>query len=178
MREEAAFPVLLQMAQEFLPPHPLPVEYNWYDVRHIDVARLLGRWGKAEAVPMLQQTLAQLWAAEQQAPQGAEFQLWWAYEDALVYALGQLGQLDTIEVLNLAARPDRKVLWDITLILGYLGAEEVLKKQVIEISLDAPTESPANLVPLLLEDRLNWTVQEAVRWAERFGQAYLARFEG
>jgi hypothetical protein len=40
MREEAAFPALLEMLQEFLPPH-LPVEYDWYDVEHMHVGRIL-----------------------------------------------------------------------------------------------------------------------------------------
>ena len=41
MREEAAFPMLINMLQEFLPPHPA-VEFDWYDVQHMHVASILG----------------------------------------------------------------------------------------------------------------------------------------
>lgn len=170
-REEEAFLVLLHMAQEFLPPH-LPVQYDWYDVRHIDVARLLGKWGREEAAPVLQNTLYDLWREEQQT-QG-DVQLWWKYEDALVYALGQLGVFNAL--VAMPAHP-RRSFWEITLVLGYLNAEEETKKTRIEMALDQQEDSLLALVPALLKEQLKWSDQDATCWQTMYQREYLARWE-
>lgn len=115
-REEAAFPVLIKMLQEFLPPHG-SVDHDWYDVQHMHVARLLGSWGKREAIQPLHDTLALLWQVEQQRPPYEDVQMWSHYQDAMVYALGQLEAFDVLDDLDVS--PERKRFWMVTLVMGY-----------------------------------------------------------
>lgn len=125
-REGAAFPVLLNMLQEFLPPHPSDPSFDgdWYDVQHIHVANILGSWGNRAAIPALRDTLAQMWQIEQQHSSNESPQMWWPYQDALAYALGQLGAFEALTDLKLTQQ--RVHLWSVNLVMGYLNAPKNL----------------------------------------------------
>src|SRR5579872_555451 len=81
-RVEAAYPVLIMMLQEFFPPD-FPVEDGWYELEHIEIAEILGSWGKREAIEPLRDTLAKMWRVEQQRSRNSDPQIWWQYQDAL-----------------------------------------------------------------------------------------------
>ncbi|HEU0001450.1 MAG TPA: HEAT repeat domain-containing protein [Ktedonobacteraceae bacterium] len=168
MRVEAAFLVLIQMLQEFFPPHP-PADYSWYDVKHMHVAHLLGSWGKQEAVAALKETLQHIWRAELQLKaQGDDVQMEAHYEDALAYALGQLGAFDALA--DLEASPSRHKLWAITLVLGYLNMERLARDTLLGF-LAGPfgKENRAALlapVPALLQEKMGFSEQEAADFSE------------
>lgn len=180
VHEEEAFPVLLEILQEFLPPQTLEHD-DWYDVHHIFVAGMVGSWGKQEAIPVLQEVLARLWQAEQE-PATQDAQLWWHYQDAVVAALGNIGAFYAIAYIE--ASRSRKMFWAVTLILGYLGyLEKVGMPQVTILNLlndarkrDAGTERLA-LLPDLLQNRMGFTASEAMAFAETYEQECFARLE-
>lgn len=121
-REEAAFPVLIGMLQELLSSHA-PVDDCWYEIEQSRIAYILGSWGKQEAIKPLRDTLAKLWEVEQHPRPDREPQLLWDYEDAVVYALGQLEDFDALADLDIPA--ERKRFWMVTQAMGYLNARHV-----------------------------------------------------
>ncbi len=71
MKDERAKPVLVHMLQEFLPPPYTPLHEmgpDWFEVKHIHVADLLGRCGDPALVLALRETLARGWQVERDAP--------------------------------------------------------------------------------------------------------------
>jgi hypothetical protein len=172
MNAEAAFPVLLHMLQEMLPPHPFSPtgEYTWYDVWHNTVADVLGRWGKPEAIPALRATLQRLRTIEQeQGITGLDF---WRYQESIAYALGQLGALDALSDFELPI--DRKRLWTTTLAMGYLNAEKVCKSWLIRmfqdmLLLDERPEIFA-LLAHVLQHNMGLSAQEA--------ETYILSYDG
>lgn len=178
MREEAAFPILIDMLQEFLPPHP-PVEYDWYDIQHMHVARILGSWGKQEAIPALRDTLARLWRVEQERFVHQMPQMWWPYQEELAYALGQLGAFDALISLEVS-RP-RNRFWSVNLVMGYLNAEKIYRKDALGIILDASlNEDIATFlegVSSLLQQKMGFSPQEATACIESYADEYFDRRE-
>ncbi len=176
MREEAAFPVLVNMLQEFLPPHP--VVDDWYDMQHLYVADILGSWGNQAAVPPLRDTLARLWQAEQQQPTGGGLEAWWHYQDALAYALGRLGAFAALTDLDVPL--SRMRLWMVNLIMGYLNAEKICKKGVLRIIQDAPLNEELaallRLVSALLQQKMSLSQQEAASSIANYVDAYFDRW--
>lgn len=176
MREETAFPALLNMLQEFLPPHP--VENDWYDVQHLYVASILGSWGNQAAIPALRDTLTRLWQTEQQQPAGGELEAWWHYQDALAYTLGQLQAFEALADLN-APLPRRR-LWMVNLIMGYLNAEKIYHKGVLRIIQEAPLNEELaaflKLVATLLQEKLSLSQQEAASSIENYADTYFDRW--
>jgi hypothetical protein len=131
MREPEALPMLVQMLQEFLPPPPSThAEYDWFEVEHMHVARLLGYYGDTSIIPTLSETLERIWLLEQQHPD-ANVQWWWYYQEALAYALGQLGTLDAPTNMQLPIYRYR--YWTIHSAMGYLNAEESYKNSIVRI---------------------------------------------
>ncbi len=64
MKDERARPVLIRMLGEFLPPPFTPlgeVGPDWFEVRHMHVAHLLGRWGAPALISVLRETLVRVW---------------------------------------------------------------------------------------------------------------------
>jgi hypothetical protein len=183
MREEAAFPVLLRMAQEFLPPHTVPVEYDWYDIRHLSVARVLGSWGKQEAIPVLREALARMWQAERNRSANQDIQLWWHYQDALVAALGQLGDFEALKSLS-DLPAGRSLLWAVTLVLGYLGyltTASIVQNTIIELLTDASIQDDQTgrfaLVSDVLQSRIGFSPEEAASFSASYQREYLNRWE-
>ena len=132
MHEEAAFPALVGMLQEFLPS--LPLMESWFAFKQPYVAHLLGSWGKEEAILALRDTLAKLWQIEQETGEQEDFQTWWHYQDALVYALGQLGAFDALTGLTIALPRIR--LWQVTMVMGYLNVMQTYKQTIVDILQD------------------------------------------
>jgi hypothetical protein len=176
-REEAAFPVLVDMLQEFLPPNP-PVVYEWYEVRHISVARILGVWGKREAIEPLRDTLTKLWQAEQHPPADRDPQVVWDYQDALVYALGQLGAFDTFADLNIPQ--ERTRFWKVTLVMGCLNATHLYRRPVVRIVQDARSDAALaeflTLVATLLQEKMGMSLEEADFAVKNYDGDYFDRW--
>jgi hypothetical protein len=179
MRVEAAYPTLAQMLQEFLPPHSF-VEYDWYDVKHISVAHLLGSWGRHEAISELKATLQQIWLAEEQLiARQQDIQMETHYEDALVYALGQLGAFDALA--DLEVTPSRRRFWAIGLILGYLNIKHLAQTTIIDLLTQASRnkELAALLVPVpdLLQQKMGFSAHEAAIFSKIYQDEYFDRWE-
>ena len=185
MREETSFPVLLSMLQEFLPPHE-SCEYDWYDIHHLSVANLIAIYSKQEAVPVVRKTLGRMWQAERNREASQNPQLWWYYQDALVAALGQLGDLQALESIeDLPA--ERKMFWAITLVFGYLGylkSAAIIQNTIMELLMDTPGSREQDkqtgrlaLIPDLLHTRMGYSFEEAAAFSLSYQQAYLNRWE-
>jgi hypothetical protein len=176
-REEAAFSVLIDMLQEFLPPHA-PVEYDWYDVRHTTVAHILGVWGRHDAIEPLHDTLAKLWQVEQQRSADDDAQGWWQYQDALVYALGRLEAFDALADLNISQ--ERTRFWKVTLVMGYLNATHLYRRPVVRIVQDARSDAALaeflTLVSTLLQEKTGMSLEEADFAVKNYDGDYFDRW--
>ncbi len=184
MKDERAWPVLVQMLQEFLPPPYTAlgeVGPDWFEVGHLRVAHLLGRWGNPALIPILRETLAQVWRVERDAPKNinqAGTQLRWHYQDQLAYALGQLGAFDALTGLEVPAPRIR--VWTVNLAMGYLNAQDRYRSNCIGIIGD-PVHAGAyqELHPLLLQvlqERVGLTFQEASSYLQGYGGDYFSRW--
>jgi hypothetical protein len=177
-REKAAFPVLIGMLQEFLPPNP-PGDYDWYETTHSAVASILGLWGKREAVEPLRDTLAKLWRAELNPRQDRPPQLVSYYADAVVYALGQLETFDALNDLDISLQ--RKRFWTVTLVMGYLNAEHLYKKSVLQIIQDGLLHTNLGeflrLASDLLREKLGMSPEEADVAVKNYDGHYFDRWE-
>lgn len=182
MHAEEAFPALLHMAQEFLPPHDVFVKYDWYDVCHMGVARMLGTWGKTEAIPVLRKVLAHLWQAEQDASIDVDTQIWWHYQDALVEALGKLGDLESLSLITSLSTP-RKLLWSVILAMSYLGylpPGTLIHETVMELLASSPQADQTGrlaLLPNLLCSRMGFAPEEVATLATSYQQIYMDRWD-
>lgn len=177
MREEAAFLVLVDMLQEFLPPHP-PVVHDWFDVEHIQIAHILGSWGKHDAIFPLNQTLGRLWQSEQQRSADEDGAVWWYYQDALVYALGQLGAFDVVAGLDVPK--ERKRFWQVTAIMGYLNAQHLFKKtpwQIVQAAFENEELTAfLTLVSTLLQEHMGLSPTEADFAVQNYDGDYFDRW--
>jgi hypothetical protein len=179
-REDAAFPALLAMLQEFLPPHSHhSVDYDWYDVQHIHVANILGSWGNRAAILALRDTLAQMWQIEQVRTADESPQMWWPYQDAIAYALGQLGAFEALADLKL---PEQRIhLWSVNMIMGYLNAQKIYKQDVWSIMLNSSLHEDTTkflvLVSTLLQEKMGLTQQEAASFLTAYSNDYTERWE-
>lgn len=182
MREEQAFPVLLSIAQEFLPPHAVPVDYDWYDIHHLIVASQLGAFGKPEAIPVLRQTLVHLWHAEWHRSSNQDIQMWWHYQDVIVAALGQLGDWQALSDLS-DLSTERQTLWAVMLVFGYLGycaSVSVVHYAIMDLLTSRHEENPSSrlvLVPDLLREHCGWTADQAADYSDAYQQTFLFRWE-
>ncbi len=120
MREPLALPVLVEMLQEFL-SHPESYDpmYDWFDVRHMAVADILGSWGDTSVISAVRSTLEHVWFLEQQSL-GENEQIWWDYQISLAYALGRLGAFDALNDMKLPVY--RRRYWTIYIAMGYIHA--------------------------------------------------------
>lgn len=177
-REEAAFPALINMLQEFFPPNP-PVDYDWFEIRQARVAYILGSWGKREAIKPLRDTLAKLWEVEQHPHPDREPQLVWDYADAVIYALGQLEDFDALTDLDIP--PERRRFWMVTLAMGYLNARHVYGgKPVWMIAQktypDETLDAFLALVSKVLHEKLGMIPEEADSAVKNYDTYYFDRF--
>ena len=180
MHDETAFPLLLCMLQEFLPPHPVPYmgEYSWFESQHSHIVSILGEWGKQEAVPALCETLVRLWKIEQRLPvekqPSPELQYLWQYQEEVAYALGQLGALHVLMDFELPV--ERKRLWTINVGMGYLNAERLSKTWLIRLFQDTELrEKNAELFVLLaqvLQEKMGLSRDEAEKYIENYEADY------
>lgn len=119
MQDEEAFPLLIELLQEGLDGSHQNEDdgwvTGWYGIERLMVARLLGEWGHASAVPALRQTFKKVWALEQQ--DSVYSYLWYDYEDALANALGRLEAFGALTAIELPARRLRLAM--IEMALGY-----------------------------------------------------------
>lgn len=179
MKEERARPVLVQMLGEFLPPpyrSPGEVGPDWFEVRHMHVADLLGQWGDPALIPLLRETLVRVWQVECDAPEYLELsgtQLWRAYQDELAYALGQLGAFDALADLEVPAHRSR--VWTVNLALGYLNAQANYGNTCSGLLTDLALGKHQELSSLLLQVLQQWaglSLQEAAAYVQGYGEDY------
>jgi hypothetical protein len=185
MKDERARPVLVQMLGEFLPPPYTPlgeVGPDWFEVQHMHVADLLGRWGDPALIPALRETLVRVWQVEREAPEHmnqAGTQLRWDYQDELAYALGQLGAFDALSGLEVPAH--RKRVWMVNLAMGYLNVQDRYRTTCLGF-LGDPMQVQAyhDLFPLLLQvlqQQPGLSRQEATAYLQGYGHDYFRRFD-
>jgi HEAT repeats len=185
MKDERARPVLVQMLHEFLPPpYTLLGEVgpDWFEVEHLRVAHLLGRWGDPALIPALAETLVRVWQVEREAPEHinqAGTQLRWDYQDELAYALGQLGAFDALTDLEVPAHRSR--VWTVNLAMGYLNVQERSRTNCLGFLGDPlHIEASQDLFPLLLQvlqQQLGLSPQEATAYVQGYGHDYFRRFD-
>ena len=185
MKDERARPVLVRMLGEFLPPPYTPlgeVGPDWFEVRHMHVAHLLGQWGDAALIPTLRETLVRVWQVERDAPahiNQAGMQLRWDYQDELVYALGQLGAFDELAGLEVPAHRSR--VWTVNLALGYLNVQHRYRTTCPGFIGDPMhVQAYQDLLPLLLQvlqQQLGLSPQEATAYLQGYGHDYFRRFD-
>ena len=185
MKDERARPVLVQMLGEFLPPPYTPpgeVGPDWFEVRHMHVAHLLGRWGDPALIPALRETLVRVWQVERDAPahiNQAGMQLRWDYQDALAYALGQLGAFDALAGLEVPTHRSR--VWTVNLAMGYLNVQDRYHTTCLGFSGDPMhVEAYQDLFPLLLrvlQQQVGLSSQEATTYLQGYGHDYFRRFD-
>ena len=182
MKDERARPVLIQMLLEFLPPPYTPlgeVGPDWFEIEHLQVAHLLGRWGDHALIPTLRETLMRVWQAERDAPADinhASIDHGRLYQDELAYALGQLGAFDVLT--GLMVPTPRKRVWMVNLALGYLNVQEHYRTNCIGFIGDPMhVANYQNLLPLLLQvlhQRLGLSSQEAASYLQEYGEDYFS----
>lgn len=177
-RVETAFSVLIDMLQEFLPPHP-PITNNWFDIEHIHIAHIFGSWGKRDAIAPLHQTLVRLWQSELLRSAKEDGTVWWYYQDALVYALGQLEAFDLLATLDIPQK--RKRFWQVTAIMGYLNAERLFHKNPVQIVQAAFNSEELTaflaLVVTLLHEHMAMSPTEADFAVRNYDSDYFVRWE-
>src|SRR5579885_2064508 len=126
MKDEQAFPLLLAMLTEFLPPKEWPSSmgdglwlYNsWREL----IVLILAEWAQPEAVPALLEALTVYRQIEQLIPESIRTaRRYWRYcQGKVMYALGWLGRFDILAALD-ATEPVLSS-WKVHLALGYLHA--------------------------------------------------------
>lgn len=177
-RVEAAYPVLIRMLQEFFPPG-FSSEDGWYEIEHIEIAEILGSWGKPEAIEPLCDTLAKMWRVEQQRSKNVDPQIWWLYQDALVYALGQLGVFNAL--INLDISMERRRFWTVTLIMGYLHARHLYKKPPVYLAQDAYSDADLaeflTLVSVILQEKTGMSPEDADFAVQQYVSDYYDRWK-
>lgn len=179
MKEERARPVLVRMLQEFLPPPYTPlgeVGLDWFEVKHLHVADLLGRWGDPALIPTLCETLVRVWHVECDAPENindAGTQLRRHYQDELAYALGQLGAFDALTGLEMPVHRYR--VWVVNLALGYLNAQANYRNTCSGLLTDMTFGKHQELSALLLQvlqQRARLSLQMAAAYMQGYGEDY------
>lgn len=126
MREEQAFPLLIAMLTEFLPPREWPsylgddlwLYNNWREM----IFLILAEWAKPEAVPALLDALAAYRKVEQLIPESITTarRYWRQCQGRVMYALGWLGRFDILAALAVAE--PMLSSWKVHLALGSLHA--------------------------------------------------------
>jgi len=123
--------------------------YDWFDIRHLHVADIVGRWGDTSAVPALRNALERVWLLEQQSL-GENEQIWWDYQVSLAYALGRLEAFDALEGMKLPAYRCR--YWTIFIAMSYINANALGWNRVVDfLSESVNSQEHQDLYILLLQ---------------------------
>ncbi len=179
MKEERAQPVLVQMLHEFLPPPYTPLGEagpDWFEIEHLHVAHLLGRWGDVALIPIVRETLVRVWQVERDAPENINevgTQDLRLYQDELAYALGQLGAFNALTGLDALA--PRYRVWTVNLAFGYLNAQDRYRNNCIGLITDLSFGKHRDLSTLLLQvlhQQVGLSVQEARAYVQGYGEDY------
>ena len=183
MKEERARPILVRMLHEFLPPPYTPLYEagpDWFEIKHLHVAHLFGRWGDAALIPTLCETLAWVWQVERDAPDDINevgMHHLRLYQDELAYALGLLGAFDALTGLNVPAH--RKRVWTVNLAMGYLNVQERYRTKCIGFTGDPMHEQAyQDLFPLLLQilqQRAGLSLLQATYYLQGYGEDYFSQ---
>lgn len=169
-REPEALPILIKMLQEYLmPPTSYSAEHDWFKVRQIAVATLLGNWGDTTAILPLREMLKRVWSLEQQHPD-RNAQLWWTYQETLAYSLGQLDAFDALADLEL---PDfRRRYWMLYIALGYVNAKEqyglTIMRILQEMLYEEKHQGLNKLLLHILQEKASLSPEEATSSIQAF----------
>lgn len=125
MQEERAFPVLLNMLTEFLPPSDWPTYQGgdlWmYNVWREQVIEIIAEYNKSGAVTSLLHALRVYQNIEQSIPDyNSSRDQWTIYLRKVVYALGGLGKFDILPTGVVMLQVPWE--WNVYLALGFLHA--------------------------------------------------------
>lgn len=173
MKEERALPALFHMLDEFLPPrvHPLEREGGLYHFWRIKIAHLFGEWGRSDLAPVLRHGLEKSWNIEQ-AEQPDHKQVWHAYQDELVYALGRLGAFGALAGFSFPEPRFR--LWMVTLSCGSLQARHRYGDLLTQLQINEELKAE---VAQVLEQRFGLSAPERAECIDRYADVYFARME-
>ena|SRR5579859_4036181 len=168
-----ALPILISLLNEFWPPrsHPLEREGGLYHFWRLKVVSLLGEWGRGELAPVLRHALEKGWQIEQ-VEQIAHKQVWHAYQDGLVYALGQLGAFGAITGFSLPV--SRLHLWIVMLACGSLQARTQYGDLLTQLQINTDLQKA---VAQVLEQRFGLSTEEQQGCLDQYADAYFERIE-
>jgi hypothetical protein len=170
-KDEHALPVLLSCFQEFLPPrmHPLEREGGLYHSWRIRAASLLGEWGRKDLAPALRQALDTAWKLEQ-ADIVDRKHVWHDYQDALLYALGQLEAFGALA--GFSVPESRQWFWIVTLVCGSLQARSRYGDLLTEIQTN---ETLKEEIAQVLEQRFGAPAEKRATSIDSYAQTYFGR---
>ena len=173
LKDERALPVLIHMLDEFLPPehHPLEQEGGLYHFWRMKAVALLGDWERNELAPVLRQALAKGLEFEQ-AEQGKRKQVWHAYQDELVYALGRRGAFGAFSGFTIS--PSRLRLWIIVLCCGSLQTRTRYGDVLTQIQVNQELKDE---VAHMLQHRFGLSTNEQEEYIDSYTDEYFARME-
>lgn len=173
IKEERALPVLIDMLDEFLPPqhHPLEHEGGLYHSWRMKAVALLGEWERGDLASILRQALMQGWEFEQ-AEQGKRKQVWHAYQDELIYALGRVGAFGGLTGLTFS--PSRLHLWMVVLCCGSLQARARYGDLLTQIQINQELKDE---VAHVLQQRFGLSTNEQKEYIDQYTDEYFVRME-
>ncbi len=173
IKEERALPILIHMLDEFLPPehHPLEPEGGLYHFWRMKAVALLGDWERSDLAPVLRQALTRGWEFEQ-ADQGKRKQVWHAYQDELLYALGRLGAFGALSGLTFS--PSCLCLWIIVLCCGSLQARTRYGDLLTQMQISQELKDE---VAHTLQHRFGLSTKEQEEYINNYTDEYFARMK-
>ncbi len=172
-QDERAMPVLLTLFDEFLPPrmHPLEREGGRYHFWRMNVAALLGEWNKPAFASVLRAALEKSWRFEQ-ADTSDRKQVWFPYQDELVYALGQLRVFGALTGFSLPTA--RLHLWFVLLACGAIQVRDHYGDLLTAVQINTTLQEE---IMRVLAQHFGLSVSEQKECIERFADLYFARME-
>ena len=161
------------MLDELLPPelHPLEREGGLYHFWRMKAVALLGEWEQSDLAPVLRQALAKGWEFEQDE-QGKRKQVWHAYQDELVYALGRVGAFGAFSELTIS--PSRLRLWLIVVCCGSLQARTRYGDLLTQLQINQELKDE---VAHTLQHRFGLSAKEQNEYIDAYTDEYFARME-
>jgi hypothetical protein len=173
LKDERALPALIHMLDEFLPPehHPLEHEGGLYHSWRMKAVALLGDWERNNLAPVLRQALTKGWEFEQ-AEQGKRKQVWHAYQDELVYALGREGAFGAFSRLTVS--PSRLHFWVVILCCGSLQARTRYGDVLTQLQINQELKDE---VASTLQHRFGLSMNEQEEYIESYTDECFARME-
>jgi hypothetical protein len=163
-----AFPVLLSLLDEYLPPQVLPLERDGglYNFWRLKTVALLSEWGHDDVIPVFRRALITAWTLEQ-AEQSEIKHVWHPYQDALTYALGRLEAFGALT--NIIIPTSHLHRWTVTLVCGSLQARERFGDLLSQVQTNSTLKEE---IAQVLERRFGLSDTEQAAFLDGYADAY------